>query len=137
MAKLKTTVTGLEGTLGKRNKEIATLKKQIKGNGGGVGGSELFAELIENVQLARAKNKGQDTPARVQEIAVQLQEVHAIVKILESEKIIEAERATVMMIKCQDEVKALVGKHAKKSPLHKESVQDKRQLAFRKFSITF
>jgi len=48
-----------------------------------------------------------------------LTNAHATLKVMETEKLIEAERAAVMMIKCQDEVKALVGKHAKKSPLHK------------------
>ena len=46
-------------------------------------------------------------------------DAHAGLKLLENEKQVEAERATVMMLKCQDEVGKLVGKHAKKSPLHK------------------
>ena len=52
-------------------------------------------------------------------IVGKVQEAQATLKILENEKLVEAERSTVMLFKCQDEVGKLVGKHAKKSPLHK------------------
>lgn len=78
-----------------------------------------FTELAKAVETARAKNKGQDTSLRVKTIVGQLVEAAAALKILENEKLVEAERSTVMFFKCQDEVGKLVGKHSKKSPLHK------------------
>ena len=78
-----------------------------------------FTELAKSVEAARTKNKGQDTSLRVKTIVTQLQEAAAALKILENEKLVEAERSTIMFFKCQDEVGKLVGKHAKKSPLHK------------------
>jgi len=78
-----------------------------------------FTGLAKKVEGARSKNKGQDTRLRVQTIVKSTSDAHAGLKLLENEKQVEAERATVMMLKCQDEVGKLVGKHAKKSPLHK------------------
>jgi len=115
--KLKSTVLQLESTLSKRNKEIAALKK----GEGGKGGQSVpdYPDLAKAVESARAKNKGQDTAHRVAAIVSQVQEAAATLKVLENEKLVEAERSTVMLAKCQDEVGKLVGKHAKKSPLHK------------------
>jgi len=119
--KLKTTVISLESSLSKRNKEIASLKKQAAaGASGNSSSKDGFADLCDSIQVARcAQGGGGDTHVRIQEIVGQLSSTHAALKMMESEKLIEAERAAVMMIKCQDEVKNLVGKHAKKSPLHK------------------